>query len=234
MLRFIVQVKRRYKKIVKHKVKTSEDLDNIDSSCTDDESEDGQSSNTHKDQDSDVSFENDTEEEIDTTEIEEEDWIEYVKRSTNDAIEKIGNAKIRCWNRTQKKMKWRLALRIATSPSQRWLMKAAERNPELSSKYRTNRAIGRPRKRWEDDINEFLKQVEDETENLTESSNQINKTWINTAKDRRRWTPLEENYTMTSEERHENNTGMRRNSHNIPARYVNGVRVSDDEVANIT
>ena len=37
-------------------------------------------------------------------------------------------------------------------------------------------------KRWEDDINEFLKQIEDETENLTESSNHINKNWINTAK----------------------------------------------------
>ena len=36
-------------------------------------------------------------------------------------------------------------------------MKAAVWNPEPSSKYRTNRAIGRPRKRWEDDINEFLK-----------------------------------------------------------------------------
>ena len=48
--------------------------------------------------------------------------------------------------------------------------------PEISSKYRTNRAIGRPRKRWEDDINEFLKLVEDETENFTESSSQINKT----------------------------------------------------------
>ena len=49
-------------------------------------------------------------------------------------------------------MKWKLALRIATSPSERWLIKAAEWNPELSSRYRTNRAIGRPRKRWEDDI----------------------------------------------------------------------------------
>ena len=59
---------------------------------------------------------------------------------------------------------------IATSPSKRWLMKAAERNPELSSKYRTNGATGRPRKKWEDDINEFLKLVEEETENLSESS----------------------------------------------------------------
>ena len=39
------------------------------------------SSNPHKDQDSDVSFENDTEEEIDTTEIEEEDWVDYIKKN---------------------------------------------------------------------------------------------------------------------------------------------------------
>ena len=62
-----------------------------------------QSSTTHNDQDSDVSFENDTDEEIDTTEIEEENWIEYIKRSTGEAMEKIKNAKIRCWNKTQKK-----------------------------------------------------------------------------------------------------------------------------------
>ena len=49
---------------------------------------------------------------------------------------------------------------------------------------------------------------------LTESSNQINKTRINTAKGRGRWALLEENYTKTSEERHENNARTRRNSHN--------------------
>ena len=153
---------------MKHKVKTSEDLNDIDSSCTDDESEDWKSDKSHNDQDSGVSFESDNDEEMDAAEIEEEDWIEYIKRSTNEAVEKMENEKIRCWNMTQRKMKWRLAMRIATSPSERWLIKAAEWNPELSSKYRTNRSIGRPRKRWRDDINEFLKQVDNETENLTE------------------------------------------------------------------
>ena len=143
------------------------------------------------------------------------------------------NEKIRCWNMTPRKMKWRLAMRIALSPSERWLIKAAEWNPELSSKYKTNRSIGRPRKRWEDDINEFLKQNEDETKNLTESSNQINKNWINTVKDRGRWTLLEENYT-TNSERHENNSRTRKNSHNRPARNVNGVKLSDEELADIT
>ena len=147
-----------------------------------------------------MSFESDNDEEIDAAEIEvEEDWIEYIKRSTNEAMEKMESEKIKCWDMTQRKMKWR---ETGSSPSERWLIKAAEWNPELNSKYRTNRSSGRPRKRWEDDINEFLKQVEDETQNLTESSNQINKNWINTAKDRGRWTLLEENYTTNSEGRH--------------------------------
>ena len=121
-----------------------------------------------------------------------EEWVEYIKRSTIEAMEKMENEKIRCWKMTQRKMKWRLAMRIATSLKERWLIKAAEWNPKLSSKYRTNRSIGRPTKRWEDDINEFLKQIVDETEILTESSSQIRKNWINTAKDRGRWTLPEE------------------------------------------
>ena len=92
-----------------------------------------------------------------------------------------------------KKMKWKLALRIATSPSDRWLRKAAHWNLELSTRYRTNRAIGRPRKRWEDDINEFLKQEFEDTKDRIEG----NKTWINIAKDRGKWAYLEEAYTMT-------------------------------------
>ena len=127
-------------------------------------------------------------------------------------MEKMENEKIRCWKMTQRKMKWRLAMGIATSPNERWLIKAAEWNPELSSKYRTNRSSGR----------------QDETENLTESSNQINKTWINTAKDRGTWSLLEENYTKNSV------TRTRRNSCNILARYVNGVKLSDEEIADIT
>ena len=115
-------------------------------------------------------------------------------------------------------MKWKLALRIATSPSDRWLRKAAEWNPELSSRYRTNRAIGRPRKRWEDDVNEFLKQEIEETENPIESSNQTNKTWINIAKDRGRWALLEETYTMTVEERQE--MRKRENNQSRPAEIL--------------
>ena len=172
-----------------------------------------------------MSLEIDNDEESDAAEIKEEEWVEYIERSTIEVVEKMESEKIRCWKTTQRKMKWRLAMRIATSQKERWLIKAAEWNPELSSKYRSNRSSGRPGKRWEDDINEFLKQTEDETENQTDSSNHINKSWINTAKDRGRWTLLEENYTKNSV------TRTRRKSHNRPARYVNGVKLSDEDIA---
>ena len=61
---------------------------------TDDESGDGLSTTTHNDVDSEVSFEGDADEEIDTTSIEEEDWIEYIKRSTEEAMEKMERANI--------------------------------------------------------------------------------------------------------------------------------------------
>ena len=73
--------------------------------------------------------------------------------------------------------------------------KTAEWNPELSSRYRTNRAIGRPKKRWEDDINDFLNQnlEEKENEEPLERKSQNNNIWMNIAKDRKEWTRLEEN-----------------------------------------
>ena len=108
--------------------------------------EDGQSSNMCYDQDSDISFKNDTDEEIDTTAIGEEEWTEHMKRSTDEAIKQMKNANIRCWIKTHQRMKWRLALRIAFLPGERWKVKAAEWNPELSSRYKTDRAIGRPRR----------------------------------------------------------------------------------------
>ena len=234
MLRLIIQTKTRNKKIGKRKDETNENDDTEDLGSTEDEIEDGQSSNTHNDQDSDISFENDTDDEIDTTAIEEEECFEYIGRSTGEAMGKMENAKIRCWIKTRKRMKWRLALRIASPPSERWIVKAAEWNPELSSRNKIYRTIGRPRRRWEDDINEFLKLEENDTENCVERDTKYNKSRIKAAKDRGRWTLLENDYTMTAEERSESNARHRRNSQSRPARYVKGVRLSDDEVSNIT
>ena len=137
MLRLIIQTKRKYKKIEKQDFEPKDEkgiVDKTENCSTDDESGDGQSTKSEDDVDSGVTFDEDSEKEIDTIEVEEEDWIDHIKRSTVDALDKMERAKIRCWNRTHKKMKWKLALRIETSPSERWFKKAAEWNPDLSSR----------------------------------------------------------------------------------------------------
>ena len=125
MLRLVTQTKRRFKKIANQKDETKENDDTKDLSSIEDENEDGQISNTHNDQDNDISFESDADDEIDTTEIEDEDWIEY-KKNTDEAIDKMDDAKIRCWIKTHKRMKWRMALRIASLPNEKRMVMAAE------------------------------------------------------------------------------------------------------------
>ena len=58
-------------------------------------------------------------------------------------------------------------MRIASLPEERWVRKAAEWNPDLSTEYKTYRAVERSKKRWEDEVNDFLRpeRTEDETSN---------------------------------------------------------------------
>ena len=90
MLRLIVQTKRRYKSkkvtIDKKEEETEVLTKENNKDMTDEESEEGPDQNSNKDQDSDVSFQDEVDEEIDATEN-EEDWIEYIKRSTKEAEE---------------------------------------------------------------------------------------------------------------------------------------------------
>ena len=98
--------KRIYIKIEEQDVEPKDEnrkVDITDMCSADDASGDGQSTKTHDDVDSEVTFEDDADEEMDTTAIEEEDWIDYIKRSIVDAMDKMERAKIVCWNRTHKK-----------------------------------------------------------------------------------------------------------------------------------
>ena len=85
-------------------------------------------------------------------------------------------------------MKWRLAMRIASHPDERWAKKAAEWNPGLSIKHQIYSPVGRPKKRWEDEINEFLKPEETEE---TKGNEIKNDTWIKMAKHRERCKAME-------------------------------------------
>ena len=103
MLRLIIQTKRKNEKqVIEHKDEEGI-ADKTESCSTDDESGDGQSTKSEDYVDSGVTFDEDSEKDIDTIEIEEEDWIDYIRRSTADAIDKMEHARIRCWNKTHKK-----------------------------------------------------------------------------------------------------------------------------------
>ena len=127
-----------------------------DAQESDKETDEGETSNTDCDQDSNISFIEDSDNAQDEPEIEEEEWINYMKRSTKEVEEQMKKAKITCWIETHRKMKWRLLMRIAACTEERWSRKGAEWNPWLETCIRTNRPDGRPRQRWEDEINEFL------------------------------------------------------------------------------
>ena len=73
MLRLIIQTKSKYKKTEKQDIRPKKENEKVgitEMCSTDDESGDGQSKRTQNDVDSEVSFEDDADEEIDTTVIE--------------------------------------------------------------------------------------------------------------------------------------------------------------------
>ena len=119
MLRLIVQTQRKYKSKKVTANKKDEGTDKMEEEdkegTTDKETEEGSEQNSNKDQDSDVSFQEEADEEIDATEN-EEDWIEYIKRSTKEAEEHMEKQTIQCWIETHRRLKWRMARRIASRP----------------------------------------------------------------------------------------------------------------------
>ena len=123
MLRLIVQTKRKYKPKKKlQRAKKDEGTDKMEvgenEGTTDKETEKGSEQNSNKDQDSDVSFQEEVDEEIDATEH-EEDWIEYIKRSTQEAEEHMEKHNIPCWVESHRRLKWRMARRIVSLPEKK-------------------------------------------------------------------------------------------------------------------
>ena len=80
------------------------------------------------DQDSSISFDDDDEDSTASEEDNPEGWIGRGKRITEEADEQMLTYNITNWVETQRKLKRRQALRIATPNPDRWTRKAAEWN----------------------------------------------------------------------------------------------------------
>ena len=141
MLRLIVQTERKYQKKTQPNRNEEDKADEkANHRSSDEETAEGGSSNTDCDQDSDIST--------------------PMKRLTQmKLVKKMGlkTCTIPSWIETHRRMKFPLAMRIAPLPDERWAKKAAKWNPGFSTKDQTNRPVGRPKKRWEDETNDFLK-----------------------------------------------------------------------------
>ena len=127
----------------------------------------------------------------------EEEWIEFIKRSTKEAEKHMKKMKIPCWIETHRRLKWRVAMRVASLPEERWTSKIVEWNPGLDNKIRTNRSVGRPRKRWEDDFNEFLRP--EETEEAKGNDLKNNCTWKKQSKKHKEWKAKEDKFAKAQQ-----------------------------------
>ena len=64
--------------------------------------------------------------------------------------------------------------------------------PDLTTAFKTQRQVGRPKKRWEDVCNEFLKT--DEVQEKTKYDLMNNNTWMMEAKKYQEWKEKEEKF----------------------------------------
>ena len=238
MLRLVVQAKRKSKKKNQPSKNDEDEEDkNTNHRSSDDETAEGSSSNTRCDQDRYIFFTEDTDEEIDTGEIEEEeDRIEHMERSTATAAERMKAAKIQCWIETHRRMKWRLAMKIASLPDKRWAKKAAKWNLGLRNHAPEKQTSGKTRKkeRWEGEIHDFLKRQE--TEETKGNEIQKQRHLDKSGKNRERWRAMESEYAETAATASVDSVHSRRNPPKDPVRpvrYLNGVKLEEYEVANI-
>ena len=99
--------------------------------------------------------------------------------------------KIPCWIEIHRRMKWRMARRITVQPKETWTSKIFDWHPGLDSKIKTRRSAGRPKRRWEDDIYEFMRPGETKDERKDDLKN--NSSWMTEAKNCKERKEREEN-----------------------------------------
>jgi hypothetical protein len=95
---------------------------------------------------------------IQTQSVELEPWTDWIKRTTHWAEAQVKQLKLENWLTQIWRRRWRWAAGIAKHEARRWTHRILVWQPEMTtgtSKVRTRKA-GHPRKRWSDDITQFL------------------------------------------------------------------------------
>ena len=115
--------------------------------------------------------------------LQEETWLEWMRRCTHSAEEHLKKASIEDWVLAQRRRKWRLAGHTARREDHRWSETMLRWQP-----LRSFRAQGRPCKRWSDDLDSFF-YCRDGLPTWV---------WKAVAQDRREWQSLEDEFVATA------------------------------------
>jgi hypothetical protein len=125
-----------------------------------------------------------------------EPWVDWIRRSTHEAEEKMKKLKMEDWVTLQRRRKWRWAHKIATTTTDSWNVLALTWDP--GHRQRTNlfsRRVGRPKVRWADDIKHFIyRKVYNTTPHISLNARLDHVTWIHHAQDAVLWRQLESEF----------------------------------------
>ena len=84
-----------------------------------------------------------------------EPWADFIRRATRATEEHLQTARMEPWVHQQRRRKWRWAFRVANMDTDRWASQAMYWDPALTS-ISARRATGRPKRRWDDDVREYI------------------------------------------------------------------------------
>ena len=105
-----------------------------------------------------------------------ESWIDYIVQAAHFIESECEKAGMTAWLHEQRRRKWRWAGHAARFEDRRWTKLALDWIPD------GRRRQGRPTKRWEDDLIDFV------------STRHVGMRWDTLAKDRTAWKGLEREY----------------------------------------
>jgi len=113
-----------------------------------------------------------------------EPWPDFLKRMAQETDEHLERSGIPSWIAKWRTKKWRWAQKLYEEKGQKWCQLATSWKPLLHSEDATTRKKARPKKRWDDDINNAVKAAYPEEK----------RSWQELAKDRQLWRQIEESF----------------------------------------
>ena len=116
-----------------------------------------------------------------------EPWTEWIQRATRHVEQQLRKLNIESWVHTARRKQWQWAQKVMTLTNTRWARRAIQWEPVLTTKT-AHRAVGHPRKRWDDDIQRYID---------AKIENGVN--WKVICKDEYLWSELEDDFVHRGE-----------------------------------